>query len=137
MKLHNKSRLSMSTQDNTHTHIYHTRLYRYHSPTAYSAVSMSPIELTFLNVAIIVPLFLVPINGIVFVAVVVYIYYFGLMDHSGIMMESWFPWQPHTKFHDDHHRYGKGSHRGWPVIAYMTSDKGHSERGQTSQQRTH
>ena len=77
---------------------------RYHSPTAYSAVSMSPIELSFLNLAIVAPLFMLPLNATVFVVEVAYIYYFGLMDHSGVMMDSWFPWQPHTKFHDDHHR---------------------------------
>ncbi len=80
-------------------------LCRYHSPTAYSAISMSPIELSFLDAAIILPLFVVPINGVVFMVELAYIYYFGLMDHSGVTMESWFPWQPHTKFHDDHHRY--------------------------------
>lgn len=83
----------------------HKHHHRYHSPTAYSAVSMSPIELSFLNLAVVAPLFMLPLNATVFVAEVAYIYYFGLMDHSGVMMDSWFPWQPHTKFHDDHHRY--------------------------------
>ena len=91
------------TRTHTHTHTYTT--YRYHSPTAYSAVSMSPIELSFLDAAIIAPIFLVPINATVYMLELAYIYYFGLMDHSGVLMHSWFPWQPHTKFHDDHHRY--------------------------------
>lgn len=68
---------------------------------------MSPIDLVLLNGALVVPIFVMPINGMVFAVEVAYVYYFGLMDHSGIMMESWFPWQPHTKFHDDHHRYGQ------------------------------
>lgn len=65
---------------------------------------MSPIDLIFLDGATIIPLFLFPIHAMVYVVEVVYIYYFGLMDHSGIKMDSWFPWQPHTMFHDDHHR---------------------------------
>ena len=44
-------------------------------------------------------------NGIVYVTVLLYVYYFGLMDHSGIKMTSWFPWQPDTMFHDNQHKY--------------------------------
>ena len=77
---------------------------RYHSPTAYSVLAMSPFELIFYDSLFIIPLFIFPINGFVYVAELVYVYYFGLMDHSGIKMESWFPWQPNTMFHDDHHR---------------------------------
>jgi len=36
--------------------------------------------------------------------VLVYVYYFGLMNHSGMKMTSWFPWQPDTMFHDNHHK---------------------------------
>lgn len=83
----------------------HVDTCRYHSPTAYSVVAMSPFELLFYDSLFMTPLFLFPVHGLVYVAVLVYVYYFGLMDHSGIKMESWFPWQPNTMFHDDHHRY--------------------------------
>ena len=26
-----------------------------------------------------------------------------MVDHSGIDLHSWLPWQPPTRFHDDHH----------------------------------
>ena len=65
---------------------------------------MSPIELFMLYFAFMAPPFLVPINGLVFVVELVYVYYFSLIDHSGIKMTSIFPWQPDTMFHDDHHR---------------------------------
>ena len=45
------------------------------------------------------------VHGLAYVSVLVYVYYFGMMDHSGIKMTSWFPWQPDTMFHDDHHKY--------------------------------
>ncbi len=80
-------------------------VFRYHTPTAYSATAMSPIELAFYDIAVILPLFVLPIYSVVFIVELVYIYYFGLIDHSGVKMDSWFPWQPSTMFHDNHHRY--------------------------------
>ena len=83
---------------------FHKHHHRYHSPTAYSLIAMSPFEAIFMQSFLIVPLFTAPIHAMVFIGVVVYAYYFGMIDHSGIKMESWFPWQPDTMFHDDHHR---------------------------------
>lgn len=77
---------------------------RYHSPTAYSFIAMSPFELVFYDSIFIAPLFLFPVHAAVYVGNLIYVYYFGLVDHSGIKMTSIFPWQPDTMFHDDHHR---------------------------------
>ena len=52
---------------------------------------------------------LLPIAG-AYILSALYIYYYGMMDHSGIMMDAVWPWQPPTIFHDDHHRYVKISH---------------------------
>ena len=52
----------------------------------------------------IAPMFLFPVHPIPYVTNVIYVYYFGVMDHSGIKMESIYPWQPNTTFHDEHHR---------------------------------
>ena len=82
----------------------HTLKSRYHSPTAYSFIAMSPFELVFYDSIFIAPLFLFPVHAAVYVGNLVYVYYFGLVDHSGIKMTSIFPWQPDTMFHDDHHR---------------------------------
>ena len=35
----------------------------------------------------------------------VYQNYVGMLDHSGVDLHSWVPWQPPTRFHDDHHVY--------------------------------
>ena len=82
---------------------FHKQHHRYHSPTAYSLVAMSPFEMVFFQSYLIVPLFTAPINAMVFISVLMYVYYFGMIDHSGIKMKSIFPWQPDTMFHDDHH----------------------------------
>lgn len=83
----------------------HKHHHRYHSPTAYCAVAMSPIELLLFEVLIFIPPFLYPINAVPFITILLYANYFGIIDHSGIKMESWFPWQPNSLFHDDHHKY--------------------------------
>jgi len=79
-------------------------IYRYHSPTAYSTVAMSPIELLIYQLTVILPVFVMPIYSLLYLAEILYIYYFGLMEHSGVKMDSWFPWQPCTSFHDEHHQ---------------------------------
>ena len=56
------------------------------------------------NSIFVTPLFLFPIHAAVYVGNLVYVYYFGLVDHSGIKMTPIFPWEPDTMFHDDHHR---------------------------------
>lgn len=65
---------------------------------------MNPFEFLLFQVLYATPLFAFPIHGAVFVAELLYLYYFGLMDHSGVRMQSWLPWQPSTMFHDDHHK---------------------------------
>ena len=95
------------THTHTHTHIHthtHTHTHSYTAPTAYSAVAVSPFEMLFLNSIVIAPMFLFPVHPIPYMTNVIYFYYFGVIDHSGIKMESVYPWQPNTTFHDEHHR---------------------------------
>ena len=42
-----------------------------------------------------------------FSAVMIYTYYHGIIDHSGITFKKafWQPWQPDCIFHDNHHQY--------------------------------
>ena len=84
---------------------FHKQHHRSHAPTAYSLIAMSPAEAILFQSLLVVPLFTIPIHAMAFISVAVYVYYFGMIDHSGIKMGSWFPWQPDTMFHDDHHRY--------------------------------
>ena len=82
----------------------HKQHHRYHSPTPYSLVSMSPIEMLFLHSLFLIPVFTIPVHALVFIANELYVFYYGLLDHSGIKMEALWPWQPNTTFHDDHHK---------------------------------
>jgi lathosterol oxidase len=82
----------------------HKHHHRYHSPTAFATVAMHPVELLLFQVLLMVPMFVIPLHAAAYVLLLLYGYYFGMIDHSGIMMPSWFPWQPPTLFHDDHHK---------------------------------
>jgi lathosterol oxidase len=94
--------------------MFHSRLlfprihkwhHRYTIPNAFTVSAMHPLEWFFYQAILFVPAFIVPLHVASFVGVLLYIYYFGLIDHSGIKMSSWLPWQPPVQFHDDHHKY--------------------------------
>jgi len=48
-----------------------------------------------------------PIYAPIYCGYLMYIYYHGIIDHSGIAFKKlWFqPWQPDCIFHDNHHQY--------------------------------
>ncbi|WAR05396.1 FXDC2-like protein [Mya arenaria] len=77
--------------------------HRYGSPTLYSAVAMHPLE--FLMYYVYTLVISAPKAPLVFVGHLLYGYYYGMMDHSGIKMDAVWPWQPSSMFHDDHHRH--------------------------------
>lgn len=82
-------------------------IHRFHhrntTPTPFTAYSMHPVEfLTFEAVAL-VPMFFLPVHALVVIATLVYSNYVALLQHSGVRLSSVLPWQPATRFHDDHH----------------------------------
>lgn len=83
----------------------HKMHHRYGSPTLYSTVAMHPAEFIMYQTFLAIPIFTVPVHAVVYVVILVYGYYYGMMDHSGIKMDAIWPWQPSSLFHDDHHRY--------------------------------
>jgi len=83
----------------------HKHHHRYHSPTAFSASAMHPFEFVAYQCIFASPMLFVPIYSGAFVMLLFYGYYYGMVDHSGIMMDSIWPWQPESLFHDDHHKY--------------------------------
>ena len=83
-------------------HRYH---HRYTSPNAFTAMAMHPLELATYQSIMLLPLFVLPVHVAGLVLVLVYQNYVALVDHSGIDLHSWLPWQPPTRFHDDHHVY--------------------------------
>lgn len=83
----------------------HKMHHRYHQPTAWSAVAMHPLEFIMYQGYLAATPFLVPIHAFPFLFVLLYSYYYGLCDHSGIKMGAIWPWQPHSYFHDNHHKH--------------------------------
>ncbi|CAH1969162.1 unnamed protein product [Acanthoscelides obtectus] len=53
------------------------------------------------------PLFFFPLHWAAFYTVAIYVYYHGIIDHSGVNFKAywWQPWQPDAIFHDNHHQY--------------------------------
>merc|ERR1711976_955288 len=51
--------------------------------------------------------FLFPIHFVPYCVILMYTYYHGIIDHSGINFKRkwWQPWQPDCIFHDNHHQY--------------------------------
>ncbi|XP_076823472.1 uncharacterized protein LOC143469608 isoform X2 [Clavelina lepadiformis] len=84
---------------------FHKWHHRYPSPTAFGALAMHPLESFFFEVVLLLPIFIVPFHFVVVIICFYYHFYYGLIDHSGIEMDSFWPWQPPTRFHDDHHKY--------------------------------
>jgi len=79
--------------------------HRYHSPTAFSGTAMHPLEFLTYHASLMSPIFTIPIHAGAYICFLCYVYYYGIIDHSGIKMAAVWPWQPHSMFHDDHHRY--------------------------------
>jgi len=79
--------------------------HRYKAPTAFAASAMHPFEFLTYQSLLILPMFVLPMYFAVYVGMLAYLYYFGMIDHSGINFSSIFPWQPSSKFHDDHHKF--------------------------------
>ncbi|KAL3276408.1 hypothetical protein HHI36_011792 [Cryptolaemus montrouzieri] len=86
---------------------FHKMHHKYKYPTAFSVTAIHPVESIFIQSVLATPLFLFPVHWLSFYIVVMYTYYHGIIDHSGINFKSywWQPWQPDAIFHDNHHQY--------------------------------
>ena len=84
--------------------LLHKWHHKYTVPTAFSATAFHPIEWWTFQFVQFLPAFVAPLHAFVYVAVLLYNYYYGLIDHSGVYIESCFPWQQPSLFHDYHHR---------------------------------
>jgi lathosterol oxidase len=79
--------------------------HRYTSPSAFTATAMHPLELALYQSVVMLPLFVLPLPVAGLILVLLYQNYVALVDHSGVDLHSWLPWQGSTRFHDDHHVY--------------------------------
>ena len=86
---------------------FHKMHHTYKQPTAFSVTAIHPIEFVHMQCVLMSPIFLVPVHWLTMVVLMMYIYYHGIIDHSGITFKAywWQPWQPPCIFHDNHHQY--------------------------------
>ncbi|XKL68970.1 hypothetical protein PGB90_006739 [Kerria lacca] len=86
---------------------FHKMHHKYKQPTAFSATAIHPVEISCLQMVMFVPLFTVPTHWSIFRIILLYLYYHGIITHSGINFKAkwWQPWQSNTVFHDNHHQY--------------------------------
>lgn len=107
---------------------FHKLHHTYKQPTAFSVTALHPVETVFMQLIMSLPIVLFPVHwsmeifrvskitivlidvpkiSVPFYAVLLYTYYHGIIDHSGIAFKAkwWQPWQPDAIFHDNHHQY--------------------------------
>ncbi|CAH2105935.1 unnamed protein product [Euphydryas editha] len=86
---------------------FHKLHHKYKQPTAFSVTAIHPVEIMHVQLTMCLPLFTIPVHWIPFYTVVLYNYYHGIIDHSGINFKAywWQPWQPDAEFHDKHHEF--------------------------------
>ncbi|KDR17319.1 delta(7)-sterol 5(6)-desaturase erg32-like [Zootermopsis nevadensis] len=86
---------------------FHKLHHKYKQPTAFSTTAIHPVELVHIQLILASPLFVIPVHFIPFYIIMMYTYYHGIIDHSGINFKAywWQPWQPGAIFHDNHHQY--------------------------------
>jgi len=86
---------------------FHKLHHTYKQPTAFSVTAIHPVEFLNIQAVYISPMFTVPMYAPTYCFMLLYIYYHGIIDHSGINFKAlwWQPWQPDCIFHDNHHQY--------------------------------
>lgn len=86
---------------------FHKLHHKYKQPTAFSVTAIHPFEFIHMQAVLVSPMFLFPVHWTAFVTILMYLYYHGIVDHSGINFKAywWQPWQPDCIFHDNHHQY--------------------------------
>jgi len=86
---------------------FHKLHHTYKQPTAFSVTAIHPVEFLHIQAVLMSPMFLFPTHWFNMTAILSYVYFNGILNHSGINFKAqwWQPWQPHCIFHDNHHQY--------------------------------
>jgi lathosterol oxidase len=85
-----------------HLHRHH---HKFLAPTIFTMTAVHPIEFLMHQSVLIGCAFLLPVHWAVYVAVVLYTYLIGAIDHSGVRVSWPLPLHTSNRFHDDHHAY--------------------------------
>ncbi len=79
--------------------------HRYVAPTVFTTTAMHPLEFFIFTACLALPAFVVPMHPAVYVAVIGYTYFIGMVDHAGVRFPFRLPLHGEDRFHDDHHIY--------------------------------
>lgn len=85
-----------------HVHRWH---HRYTSPTIFTTTAVHPLEFLTFEAFLVLPAFVIPAHVAVYVLVIAYTYFIGMVDHCGIRATWPLPLHGDNRFHDDHHVY--------------------------------
>jgi len=85
-----------------HIHRWH---HRYTAPIIFTTTAVHPVEFLTFEFFLILPAFVIPTHVAVYVAVIAYTYFIGMVDHSGVRLRVPLPLHANNQFHDDHHVY--------------------------------
>ncbi len=85
-----------------HLHRWH---HRYVAPIVFTTTASHPVEFLIFQFFLILPAFIIPVHVYVYVALILYTYLIGMIDHTGIRTNWNLPLHASNRFHDDHHVY--------------------------------
>lgn len=81
----------------------HRHHHRFTAPVVFTTTAMHPVEFLIFATMLFLPAFVVPIHAGVYIAVLLYTYLIGMIDHSGIKLGVRLPFHASNAFHDEHH----------------------------------
>ncbi len=83
----------------------HRHHHKFLAPTPFVVTAMHPLEFLLFQTVTFLPLLVLPMHPAGIGAVLVYVFVFNIIDHSGVRLSSIWPWQGPSTYHDDHHVY--------------------------------
>jgi len=83
--------------------LVHRWHHRYTAPIVFTATAVHPFEFLTFELFLILPALLIPAHVGVYIAVIAYTYFIGMVDHAGVRLKWKLPLHANNQFHDDHH----------------------------------
>src|SRR5262249_19713082 len=83
-----------------HVHRWH---HRFVAPIVFTTTAVHPIEFLVFEAFLILPAFVIPVHAAVYLLLVAYTYFVGMIDHWGVRVRWPLPLHGNNQFHDDHH----------------------------------
>lgn len=82
---------------------FHRWHHRCIAPTPFTTVTLHPVEFLAFQLSAFLPALLFPMWAGSFIAILIYILVFNVMDHSGVIHRHMLPWHATSHYHNDHH----------------------------------